>query len=94
METHYRKAVSFFSMLECHTELLRVLLEQVAFWEFILNGQYNLNELQCVHITRTVEIKKYMLETLKFELLAVDQFVAEVHCYLNSITGLGQTAFI
>lgn len=22
------------------------------------------------------------------------QFVAEVHCYLNSITGLGQTAFI
>lgn len=38
METHYRKAVSFFSMLECHTELLRVLLEQVAFWEFILNG--------------------------------------------------------
>lgn len=50
--------------------------------------------MQCVHITRTVEIKKYMLETLKFELLAVDQFVAEVHCYLNSITGLGQTAFI
>lgn len=41
METHYRKAVSFFSMLECHTELLRVLLEQVAFWEFILNGQTN-----------------------------------------------------
>ncbi|XP_061171381.1 erythroid differentiation-related factor 1-like [Saccostrea echinata] len=38
METHYRKAESFFSLLECHTELLRVLLEQVALWEYILQG--------------------------------------------------------
>ncbi|XP_062611260.1 LOW QUALITY PROTEIN: erythroid differentiation-related factor 1-like [Saccostrea cucullata] len=40
-ETHYRKAESFFSLLECHTELLRVLLEQVALWEYILQGLTN-----------------------------------------------------
>jgi hypothetical protein len=39
METHYRKAEGLFSFLECHTELLRVLLEQVAYWEYLYNGQ-------------------------------------------------------
>ncbi|XP_048747467.2 erythroid differentiation-related factor 1-like [Ostrea edulis] len=38
METHYRKAEGLFSLLECHTELLRVLLEQVAYLEYLFNG--------------------------------------------------------
>ena len=44
MESHYKKAGTLFSVLECHTELLRVLLEQVAFWEYVLEGEYTQKE--------------------------------------------------
>jgi len=40
-ESHYNKAQNLFIHLDSHMELMRVLLERVALYEFEFNGKFN-----------------------------------------------------